>query len=175
MKKNAGYIKKEAAEILDLKPSQIQYYTDIGIIEPEISAPKGRGTRRIYSDKNLLEILIAKRLIENGVPTKVAEIVFRNMRGEDQGIERGLPHDMLKLRKMFWSISEWDFLHSVFITYESQKYGDHVQYAVGLEFFDKKKSQPLTLPISENTKSLMVINVTDLVESLAGKLYFFSH
>ena len=81
--KKTGYIRKEATEILNIKPSQIQYYTDIGIITPDISAPKGRGTRRIYSKRNLLEILIAKRMIEHGLSTRTVAAIFSTSRMHD--------------------------------------------------------------------------------------------
>ena len=59
--KKKQFIRKEVAEILQTRPSQAQYYTDTGMIPPDISAPKGRRTRRVYSERNLIEILIAKR------------------------------------------------------------------------------------------------------------------
>ena len=161
--KKTGYIRKEATEILNIKPSQIQYYTDIGIITPDISAPKGRGTRRIYSKRNLLEILIAKRMIEHGLSTRTVAAIFSTSRMHDHK----LPDDIRNLRTMFWNIDSWDCSHSVFVTYHLQQF-DHEQFAMGLEFFNKKEKRQREAndKIGHHTKSLIIINVTDLVEKL---------
>ena len=65
-----GFTRKDVARLLELRPSQVQFYTDQGIVVPEISAPSGKGTRRVYSKRNFLQILITKRLVENGVPLR---------------------------------------------------------------------------------------------------------
>ena len=66
--KKGGYIKKEVAELLGVRPSLVQYYTDRKIIKPEVDAPTGRGTRRRYSRWNLFEILLTQRLVKHGLP-----------------------------------------------------------------------------------------------------------
>ena len=64
--KNA-WTKKEAAEAIGITPRTIHYYTDEGLITPEIANPKGKGTTRKYSAKNLLEILVIRELVKLGL------------------------------------------------------------------------------------------------------------
>jgi DNA-binding transcriptional MerR regulator len=61
------WTKKQAAEALRITPRTIHYYTDEGLITPEIANPKGKGTTRKYSAKNLLEILVIRELVKLGL------------------------------------------------------------------------------------------------------------
>jgi DNA-binding transcriptional MerR regulator len=61
------FIRKEVATILDMKPHTIQLYTDRGIVTPDVYAPVGRGTRRKYSKRNLLELAMTRELGKKGI------------------------------------------------------------------------------------------------------------
>lgn len=75
-----GYSKKEVAEMLGITPRTIHFYTDEGIIIPEISNPKGRGTTRIYSRRNLIELLLARELAKNGLYLERVKNVMNEMK-----------------------------------------------------------------------------------------------
>lgn len=60
-------IKKEVAERTGLSIRTIQYYTEVGLIIPGIDNPKGRGTTRRYSEQNIKEFKIIKRLSSAGL------------------------------------------------------------------------------------------------------------
>lgn len=68
----SDWTKKEVAEALGIKQSTIAYYADQGLITPAVANPKGKGTRRRYSKRNLLEILIIRELVQLGA--KLAHI-----------------------------------------------------------------------------------------------------
>ena len=72
-----GYTNKQAAAALNLKPATISYYTNQGFIEPEVSNPKGRGTTRRYSRRNLVELLVVRRMVDAGVRLEAAEQLLR--------------------------------------------------------------------------------------------------
>jgi len=153
-----GFIKKEAAKRLNINPSKIQYYTDQGIIIPEISAPKGRGTRRIYSKRNLLEILIAERLVQNGMAIRHLISIMWMFKGTEDIPPGGL-------REKFWSIDGWDFTHSVFLTHAHEF---ETQHSCGLLFLkNTEKNLDLSNEVTKDTKSLLMINITDLLERVA--------
>jgi DNA-binding transcriptional MerR regulator len=164
MRSKIGYIKKEAAEILRLKPSQIQFYTDRGLIRPDIHAPIGRGTRRVYSKRNLLEILLVKRLVENGFSIEEAAGAIHSFRAISK-----LSAPAFKLTEEFWKVDDIDPTISIFFTH-------HLYYIdrdknrrngafgiVSLEEMEKNKDK-----LTADTISYQVINVTDLVGHLRG-------
>lgn len=62
-----GYTAREAGELLGLPHSTISYYAQQGIIVPDIRVAGGRGSARIYSKRNLYEILVVRELANSGV------------------------------------------------------------------------------------------------------------
>lgn len=62
-----SFTKKQVAEAIGISLRTIQYYTDEGLLIPEIANPSGRGTSRKYSRKNLVEFLIIKELAKYGL------------------------------------------------------------------------------------------------------------
>jgi len=79
MKKNS-FINKEIAEILDMKPATIAYYTNKGFVIPDIKDSKGRGTTRQYSRRNLVEFLLINGLQQHGFTLEKILGVLRQTR-----------------------------------------------------------------------------------------------
>jgi DNA-binding transcriptional MerR regulator len=63
----SSFTKKQVAEAIGISLRTIQFYTDEGLLIPEIANPSGRGTSRKYSRKNLVEFLIIKELAKYGL------------------------------------------------------------------------------------------------------------
>jgi len=59
-----SYTKAEAAKLSDLTPRNIQYYTERNVVEPEVEPGQGKGSTRLYSRKNIIELRIIKSLID---------------------------------------------------------------------------------------------------------------
>ncbi|BBO72693.1 hypothetical protein DSCW_01100 [Desulfosarcina widdelii] len=74
--KNKFYTKKEMSEHSGLTPRTVDLYTNIDLIFPEVANPTGRGTTRKYSNKNLAELMVAKKLTDNRVPLKEIKEIF---------------------------------------------------------------------------------------------------
>ena len=62
-----NYTNKEMADFLKETQTKISYYTNEGIITPEVDDAKGRGKVRRYSVTNVLDFLIARELARNGM------------------------------------------------------------------------------------------------------------
>jgi DNA-binding transcriptional MerR regulator len=63
----SSFTKKQVAEAIGISLRTVQFYTDDGLLIPEIANPSGRGTSRKYSRKNLVEFLIIKELAQYGL------------------------------------------------------------------------------------------------------------
>lgn len=79
-KEKNEFTKKEVAEVLGMKPNTIAFYTNEGLIIPEIANPVGRGTRRKYSKNNLVEILLLRTLTSHGISLGNIEYVINELR-----------------------------------------------------------------------------------------------
>jgi len=73
----AEYSKHEVVQILGFTSRTVQFYTDEGLIIPDVANPKGHGARRKYSRKNLFEFVLVKELTLYGLRLeKIHEIMF---------------------------------------------------------------------------------------------------
>lgn len=62
-----GFTKKQVEEITGLAPRLVQFYTEEGVVTPEIDRGEGRGRVRRYSKNNLYEFVIIKHLTKYGL------------------------------------------------------------------------------------------------------------
>ena len=62
-----SFTKKMIAQDLNMEPSTVAYYTEQGLISPDVYNPKKRGSTNLYSKRNLVEFLLIKRLVELGI------------------------------------------------------------------------------------------------------------
>jgi len=74
------FTKKHLEEILGLKRGAVDFYYREGLVHPEIDDPKGRGTRRRYSTKNLVEFAVIQKLVSEGIPIKRVKGVLDQQR-----------------------------------------------------------------------------------------------
>jgi DNA-binding transcriptional MerR regulator len=58
---------KQVASITGLSRRQVQFYTQEGVVVPEVDPGKGKGYARKYSWKNIREWLIIKKLVDFGL------------------------------------------------------------------------------------------------------------
>jgi DNA-binding transcriptional MerR regulator len=70
------------AEIVDWKASNIAYYVNAGVIEPEEPGEGGRGHHNRYGDRNVAECKILKGLSRYGVPLNTVRLIMDKIRKE---------------------------------------------------------------------------------------------
>lgn len=58
---------KKIAKMLGISLRQIQYWDEQGIVQPSIKKAYGRGTRRLYSFEDLVQLKVVKRLRDNNI------------------------------------------------------------------------------------------------------------
>lgn len=63
--KKGPYTKTQVAEILNLTPRTIHFYTDEGLVVP-VENPTGRGKTRRYSFENVVQLAVVRELTGNG-------------------------------------------------------------------------------------------------------------
>lgn len=75
----SGYTKKRIVEITGLSLRQVQFYTEQGVVTPEIDLGEGRGKTRLYSDHNLVQFMIIRGLMELGMTIGKVRPILRYM------------------------------------------------------------------------------------------------
>ncbi len=78
----AGFGAKVVKEITGVSRMQLQHWDRTGIVRPSIKIGAGKGSRREYSFKDLVQLKVAKRLREQGISLqkirKALEFLRRN-------------------------------------------------------------------------------------------------
>jgi DNA-binding transcriptional MerR regulator len=137
------FTKKDMAKITGLTPRAINLYTEMGLIEPEIDNPKGRGTTRKYSKKNVVQVLLIKCLTKCYIPLDKIKTIIEIIE------ERG---DMQKLDPE----SDWGWkkgnLQARIMIYDLWRDEPEVKI-IGRD--------PRSLRFN-NRKSLLLINIEDI-------------
>lgn len=63
----AGFGAKVVREITGVSRMQLQHWDRSGIVRPSIKIGAGRGSRRVYSFKDLVQLKVARRLRDEGI------------------------------------------------------------------------------------------------------------
>lgn len=83
---NEPFSKKQIVEalagIVDIHEREIGYWTDLGIVEPGIANPKGRGYTRFYNFMDVLDFAVAKRMAAAGLNLKAVKTAMEKFREE---------------------------------------------------------------------------------------------
>jgi DNA-binding transcriptional MerR regulator len=75
-KKISCYSTKEIAEITAMAPRRVTFYTDQGVVTPEVDVGAGRGKVRRYSFHNLLQFQIIKCLADLGMTISKVKLII---------------------------------------------------------------------------------------------------
>lgn len=71
-----GYTSKAASRIAGVSLRQIQYWDERGFVRPSIRLPEGRGTRRLYSFGDLVQLKVMRELARHGLaPRKLRRCI----------------------------------------------------------------------------------------------------
>lgn len=121
------FTQKEVAEATGINFNTIALYANRGIFIANKSNPKGKGSTRIYSRENLLELIFLKELVRNGITLEDIKKQFKRLRRyEFERIKmlvngknakdklNNLPNDVKNRLEYFTKESEFD---------ENQAYG----------------------------------------------------
>lgn len=75
--KNKGFRTGIVSQLVGLSYDRIDYYDKHGIVSPDIQKANGPGSRRLYSNANLAELNVLRKLMDRGITLgKVRKALF---------------------------------------------------------------------------------------------------
>lgn len=161
------FLKKDIAARLDAKPSKIQYYTDTGLIIPDIYAGSGRGSRRIYSKRNIFEILITQRLVGMGFQLHQVKTVLAILRAHHFGVTlSGQRFPDNTFDSPYWDMEQWPSDNNAFLEIV---YSEGMSlHNVGIFFLDNTgiRVQKKEVKYPVNLETALAIKVSDLKDKV---------
>jgi DNA-binding transcriptional MerR regulator len=103
------YTKRDISSILEgLSVRTVQYYTDFGIVTPDISPSQGRGKTRIYSERNLVQFAMAEYMTELNVDLDTIKRIMVVLRdGEFVHPEYLKPNAPVEMFDSFFDDETW--------------------------------------------------------------------
>lgn len=106
----------------------IQYWTDIGLVEPDIQPSRGKGKARVYSERNLIEFgMIDLMVTELNYALKEVEAILSLLRIGYmlEGLDESQKEEVLKevLKKMKLEKLDKDFVKETLDFYTNPEWG----------------------------------------------------
>lgn len=149
-----SWTKTEAANATGLTARTIHFYTDEGLVIPEIAFPRGKGTTRKYSARNLVEFLIISELVKCGLTLKNIKHVMEMVKNQGlfslEALEAWNPNQPVRGR---WYLLLYD------PTMENGVF----------QFFEVEDQKDIILDF-EPFASAIVVDVTSAVEKIRAIL-----
>ena len=84
------YDSKKAAKVLGVTLRQIQYWDEKGIVKPSIQKANGKGTVRLFSYEDLIQLKVVKRLRDNNISLKKIKKSIEYLKNELPNIKNPL-------------------------------------------------------------------------------------
>jgi DNA-binding transcriptional MerR regulator len=82
-----------ASRIVGLSFKQIDHYDRCGLVQPELRRAAGRGSRRLFSRRNLIELAVVKKLLDQGITLQKVRRSIEEARRRHPGMDHPL-HDL---------------------------------------------------------------------------------
>ncbi len=75
-----GYNVTSVKQLAELTPRQIRYWDTSGLVRPSVGKARGRGSRRLYSFEDLVELRTIARLLNAGISLQRVRHVVQEIR-----------------------------------------------------------------------------------------------
>ncbi len=82
----------DIARRLDVPPHQLIHLCEKGVVIPDVHGATGRGSSRVFSSRNFLELAVALRLRDMMLPVAAVGAVIHVLRAFEERLREDLPH-----------------------------------------------------------------------------------
>lgn len=76
----------EVSRVVGATRRQLAYWDKTGLVSPSLRSASGRGSRRLYSTEDILELKILVRLLHSSLPLQRIRPSFRFIRGQSKNL-----------------------------------------------------------------------------------------
>lgn len=89
-KKYDGFSAEVTRNLVGASYRQLVHWDKIGLLKPSVEKAKGRGSRRVYSFEDLVELRVICRLLDAGVTLRTVRVAARYIREHFKSVTRPL-------------------------------------------------------------------------------------
>jgi len=166
--KDSTFLTGEAGSFSDVPKRTVQYWTEKGLITPEIADTTGTGSKRLYSVFNCFEIAIIKSLTRSRLSLKFIKKVMDFLR-----------EDAVKDDQRFGSYLEtsliWDYAHLIVAIDDSDEEEIEFGFSGGFKagdrelYEDPKFGRMFYIAIKDSDK-MITINLLHIAKKVLGAM-----
>jgi DNA-binding transcriptional MerR regulator len=144
------YTTDEVLAHTTVDPNVLRRLVDIGVIQPDVAAKVGRGRPRLYSFRNLVEVMVAQQMSALRVQTATIRALLKGLRAQDDQSRRNDTAARWRLfRDPRTRPPDWVAVLDVVLTEEAPNFG-------ALLFVD----QPTKLPRGQPADPRIMVSFT---------------
>ena len=92
MASDKSFTLSQIARRLDVPQHRLIHLCEKGVVVPDVHGAAGRGSSRVFSSRNFLEIAVALRLREMMLPVAAVGAAVRVLRAFEERLQHDLPH-----------------------------------------------------------------------------------
>ena len=85
-RKPVSFCISEVSRLVGATRSQLVYWDKTGLVSPSLKAASGKGSRRLYSTEDILELKILMRLLHSSLTLQRIRPSFRFIRGQSKNL-----------------------------------------------------------------------------------------
>jgi len=85
-RKPISFRTSEVSRLVGATHRQLDYWDKTGLVSPSLRPASGRGSRRLYSIEDIIELKILMRLLDSSLPLQRIRSSFRFIRGQSQNV-----------------------------------------------------------------------------------------
>jgi DNA-binding transcriptional MerR regulator len=89
-REGSGFSAEVARKLAGISYRQLDYWDKTGLLRPSVQQARGKGSRRVYSFEDLVELRVVARLLEVGVSLPAVRKAARYVRGHFSELTRPL-------------------------------------------------------------------------------------
>ena len=92
MASDQSFTLSEIARRLDVSQHRLIHLCEKGVVVPDVHGAAGRGSSRVFSSRNFLELAVALRLRDMMLPVAAVGAVIRVIEAFERQLQKDLPH-----------------------------------------------------------------------------------
>lgn len=171
--RETAHLTGKAGSFSDTPLRTVQYWTERGLVEPDISSTTGTGSKRLFSVKNCIEIAIIKSLAEQRMHLKEIKIIMTQLRTPYR------EHRLIKPGKSIYRTLDYTYLDDllcdppgiIVLAYSRDEKGKMKAHRSTILKSPSEESWiKVTNPQNRDYEKLIVIDLTEIAKRVLEKM-----
>jgi predicted RNase H-like HicB family nuclease/DNA-binding transcriptional MerR regulator len=147
-----GYPSRIARAVTGVTPMQLAYWSNTGLVVPSVGTGQGRGSKRVYSFRDLVQLAVVRRLMGAGVSLQRIRKAVAYLRKHCPDVE----HPLAELTLLTDGDTVFRLTDDPDVIMSAMPHGGQLVFALAFgELFNAVRSRLATIPMTQ-TRTITV-------------------